>query len=163
MLQALLHEGISVRDLGVIVESVGDKARVTRDPSLLAEYARQALGRTITAPHLDADLRLRALALDPQLEQEVSDAIAQTADGEFLAMDPMRAQGLVDALQGAVDQALAFGGRPVLLCSARVRRHLRRLIEQRLPALAVCSYNEIAPGIAVETLGVVTIDEVSFA
>jgi flagellar biosynthesis protein FlhA len=160
VLQALLHEGVSVRDLGVIVESVGDKARVTRDPSLLAEYARQALGRTITSPHLDGDLRLRALALDPVLEQEISDAIAQTADGEFLAMDPMRAQALVDALQHSTDQAMAQGARPVLLCSARVRRHLRRLVEQRLPALAVCSYNEIAPGIAVETLGVVSIEGV---
>jgi flagellar biosynthesis protein FlhA len=160
VLQGLLHEGVSVRDLGAIVEAVGDKARVTRDPALLGEYARQALGRTITAPHLDADLRLRAIALDPGLEQEVSDAIAQTADGEFLAMDPMRAQALVEALAQSQDEAIAHGSRPVLLCSARVRRHLRRLVEQRLPSLAVCSYNEIAPGIAVETLGVVSIEGV---
>jgi flagellar biosynthesis protein FlhA len=160
VLQSLLHEGVSVRDLGAIVEAVGDKARVTRDPALLGEYARQALGRTITAPHLGADLRLHALVLDPGLEQEVSDAIAQTADGEFLAMDPTRAQLLVDRLALCMDEAITHGTRPVLICSARVRRHLRRLVEQRLPALAVCSYNEIAPGIAVETQGVVSIDEV---
>ncbi len=79
VLQALLREGVSIRDLGAIVEASGDRARVTRDPELLAEYARQALGRTIVSPYLDAERTLRAITLDPHLEQEVSDAIAQTA------------------------------------------------------------------------------------
>jgi flagellar biosynthesis protein FlhA len=154
VLQSLLREGVSIRDLGAVVEAIGDKARLTRDPAMLAEYARQALGRTIVAPYLDAEGTLRAIALDPQTEQEVAEALVQTADGEFLAMDPMRAHGLVDSCAEQVDQALARGGRPVLLCSARVRRHLRRLCEQRLPQLAVCSYNEIPPGVGVETLAV---------
>jgi flagellar biosynthesis protein FlhA len=155
VLQSLLREGVSIRDLGTIVEAVGDKARVTRDPSLLAEYARQALGRAITAPHLDAERKLRAISLDPAIEQEVSDSIAQTADGEYLVLEPSRAQLLVSALKSQVESALAQGGRPVLLCSARVRRHLRRLCEQALPQLPVCSYNEVMPGIRVETIGVV--------
>ena len=156
VLQNLLREGVSVRDLGTIVEAIGDKARVTRDPSLLAEYARQALGRAITAPHLDAERKLRAISLDPTVEQEVSDSIAQTADGEYLVMEPSRAQILVSQLKEQVDGSLAAGGRPVLLCSARVRRHLRRLCEQALPQLPVCSYNEVMPGIRVETVGVVS-------
>ncbi len=155
VLQALLAEGVSIRDLGAIVEAVGDKARVTRDPALLAEYARQALGRTITAPHVDADLRLRAIALDPAVEQELAAAITATTDGEFLAIEPTRAQALVSALRTQVEHGVAKGTRPVLLCSARVRRHLRRLVEQAIPQLAVCSYNEIAPGISVETIGVI--------
>jgi flagellar biosynthesis protein FlhA len=155
VLQALLSEGVSIRDLGAIVEAVGDKARVTRDPALLAEYARQALGRTITAPHLDGEQRLRAIALDPAVEQEVAGAIAQTSDGEFLALEPSRAQALVAALRTQVEHAVARGGRPVLICSARVRRHLRRLVEQAIPHLAVCSYNELTPGISVETIGVI--------
>jgi flagellar biosynthesis protein FlhA len=154
VLQALLREGVSVRDLGAVVEAIGDKARLTRDVAMLAEYARQALGRTIVAPYLDSEATLRAIALDPSLEQEVAEALVQTADGEFLAMDPVRAHGLVDAAAEQVEQALARGGRPVMLCSARVRRHLRRLFEQRIPQLAVCSYNEIAPGVSVETVGV---------
>ncbi|MEX2196734.1 MAG: flagellar biosynthesis protein FlhA [Thermoleophilaceae bacterium] len=155
VLQSLLREGVAIRDLGAIVEAAGDKARLTRDPSLLAEYARQALGRTIVAPHMDAAMKLRALSLDPSVEQEVSESIAQTSDGEYLAMEPTRAQALVSALAVSLDGAVAQGGRPVLLCSARVRRHLRRLCEQSLPQLAVCSYNEIVPGIRVETIGVV--------
>ncbi|HYV15134.1 MAG TPA: flagellar biosynthesis protein FlhA [Conexibacter sp.] len=155
VLQALLAESVSIRDLGAIVEAVGDKARLTRDPAVLAEYARQALGRTITAPHLDAEQRLCAISLDPAVEQEVASAIAQTSDGEYLAMEPSRAQALVGALRTQMEHAVARGSRPVLLCSARVRRHLRRLVEQAIPQLAVCSYNELAPGISVETIGVV--------
>ena len=155
VLQSLLREGVSIRDLGVIVEAIGDKARLTRDPSLLAEYARQALGRQITAPFLGPDRKLRAIALDPMIEQEVSESITATSDGEYLAMEPTRAQALVTALRDRSDEAGTLGARPVLLCSARIRRHLRRLAEQSIPQLAVCSYNEIAPGIRVETVGVV--------
>ena len=163
VLQSLLVEGVPIRDLGTIVEAIGDKARTTRDTSLLSEYARQALGRAITAPHLDEQLRLQAITLDPAIEQEVSTSITQTTDGEYLAMDPPRAQAIVSALRAQVEHATALAARtgsqaskgPVLLCSARIRRHLRRLIAQAQPHLAVCSYNEIAPGINVETIGVV--------
>jgi flagellar biosynthesis protein FlhA len=156
VLQALLREGVSIRDLGAIVEAVGDRARITRDPVLLAEYARQALGRAIVMPHLDGEQRLRAISLDPAIEQEISDSIAQTADGEYLAMEPTRAHALVRSLAAQAEHAVARGGRPVVICSSRVRRHLRRLVEQTLPQLSVCAYNEIAPGISVETIGVVS-------
>src|ERR1700677_1851206 len=159
VLQSLLSEGVPIRDLGTIVEAIGDKARTTRDTSLLSEYARQALGRAITGPHLGEHLRLQAITLDPAIEQEVSTSITQTTDGEYLAMDPPRAQAIVTALRTQVEHASARSSRggngPVLLCSARIRRHLRRLIAQAQPHLAVCSYNEIAPGIDVETIGVI--------
>jgi flagellar biosynthesis protein FlhA len=155
ILQALLREGVSVRDLGTIVEAAGDRARVTRDPAVLAEYARQALGRTICAPHVDAQMRLRALTLDPRLEEELAGSIAPTPDGELLAMDPTRATALLESLKDEADRAVVGGMPPVLLCSARVRRHLRRLSEQSLPHVPVCSYSEIVPGIRVVTVGVV--------
>jgi flagellar biosynthesis protein FlhA len=157
VLQSLLSEGVSIRDLGAIVESVGDKARITRDPNLLAEYARQALGRAITAPHLDPTQTLRVITLDPTIEQELATSITQTSDGEYLAMEPTRAQAVLTAVKSQSDHASARGGiRPVLLCSARVRRHVRRLLESSVPHLPVCSYNEVAPGISVETIGVVS-------
>ncbi|HEY2477635.1 MAG TPA: flagellar biosynthesis protein FlhA [Solirubrobacterales bacterium] len=157
VLQALLREGVPIRDLGAIVEEIGDKSRLTRDPAVLAEYARAALGRTITAPHLDGAMRLRAISLDPAIEQEIGESIAQTPDGEQLAMEPSRAQALIAALGRQLDSALAQGARPVLLCSGRARRHLRRLCEQSLPQLTVCSYNEIVPGVRVENMGVVQV------
>jgi flagellar biosynthesis protein FlhA len=157
VLQALLREGVPIRDLGAIVEEIGDKSRLTRDPAVLAEYARAALGRTITAPHLDGAMRLRAISLDPAIEQEIGESLAQTPDGEQLAMEPSRAQALIGALSRQLDSALAQGARPVLLCSGRARRHLRRLCEQSLPQLTVCSYNEIVPGVRVENMGVVQV------
>jgi flagellar biosynthesis protein FlhA len=156
VLRSLLAEGVPVRDLGTIMEAIGDKARITRDTGLLTEYARQALGRAITAPHLDERFCLQAITLDPAIEQEVATSITQTTDGEYLAIDPPRAQAIVGALRAQVEHASARGTRnPVLLCSARVRRHLRRLIAQAQPHLPVCSYNEIAPGVNVETIGVI--------
>ncbi len=156
VLRSLLAEGVPVRDLGTIMEAIGDKARITRDTGLLTEYARQALGRAITAPHLDERLCLQAITLDPAIEQEVATSITQTTDGEYLAIDPPRAQAIVGALRTQVEHASARGARnPILLCSARVRRHLRRLIAQAQPHLPVCSYNEIAPGVNVETIGVI--------
>jgi flagellar biosynthesis protein FlhA len=155
VLQRLLAEGVSIRDLGTITEAVGDKARITRDPGLLAEYARHALGRAIIAPLLDGNT-LHALTLDPAVEQEIAAGISQTAEGEILALDPASAQALVRAIRGQSEEAAGRGiAKPVLLCSARVRRHLRRMLESTVSQLPVCSYNEISPGITVDTVGVI--------
>jgi len=156
VLQGLLAEGVAIRDLSTILEAIGDKARVTRDVTLLTEHARQALGRAITAPHLDAAMRLKAITLDPAVEQEFARSIAQTSEGEYLAIEPSRARAVVNALRAQVEHATAHGVRPVLLCSGRLRRHLRRLVSQAQPHLPVCSYNEIAPGIDIETIGVIS-------
>ncbi len=155
VLQHLLRETVSIRDLGTILEAIGDRAGSTHDPAILAEYARQALARAITLGYLDATKSLQAISLDPNLEQEIAESVTQTRDGEYLAMDPSRAQTVVRLLTGEVEQATGMGVRPVLLCSGRIRRHLRRLIEQALPQLPVVSYNEILPGIRVESTGVV--------
>jgi flagellar biosynthesis protein FlhA len=155
VLQRLLAENVSIRDLGTITEAVGDKARITRDPGLLAEYARHALGRAIIAPLLDGDT-LHALTLDPAIEQEIAAGINQTADGELLALEPARAQAIVKAIRSSSEDAAGRGiARPALLCSARVRRHLRRILESTVPQLPICSYNEISPGITVDTVGVI--------
>jgi flagellar biosynthesis protein FlhA len=156
VLQQLLREGVSIRDLGTILETIGDRAAITRDPTLLAEYARQALGRTITAGFLEEDGTLRAISLDPALEQEVAESLTQTTDGEYLAMDPSRAQALVASLHENVERATSIGFRPVLICSSRVRRHLRRLVEHAFPQLPVVAYNEIVAGVRVEATGMVT-------
>jgi flagellar biosynthesis protein FlhA len=155
VLQQLLREGVPIRDLGTILETIGDRAQLTRDPQLLAEYARAALGRTITAGLLEPDQTLRAIALEPSLEQEVAESLTQTADGELLAMDPARSQELLSALAAQFERATGLGLRPVLLCSSRIRRHVRRLVEHALPQLPVVAYTEVAPGVRVETAGMV--------
>ena len=117
VLQALLREGVSIRDLGAIVEAVGDRARVTRDPALLAEYARQALARAIVAPHLDEESRLRAIVARPGARAGgLRRDRRRRADGEYLAMDPQRAQALVAGLSKQSEQAVRAAAGPC--CSA---------------------------------------------
>jgi flagellar biosynthesis protein FlhA len=152
-LQHLLREGVSIRDLGTILEAIGDRAALTRDPALLAEAARQALGRSITASLLDGGV-LHAITLDPTLEHEVADSLAQTPEGELAAIDPDRAEALVDSVGREMERA-AGSGRPVLVCSSRIRRHLRRLVEHAFPQLPVIAYTEIVPGVRVEQTGLV--------
>ncbi|MFN8224933.1 MAG: flagellar biosynthesis protein FlhA [Gaiellales bacterium] len=156
VLQSLLREGVSIRDLGTILESIGDKSIVTRDPAVLAEHARQALARQIVTAHVDDDRALAAITLDPGTEQEIAESLVTTADGELLALDPDRASVLVAGLVERVHELSRGGVRPVLVCSSRIRRHVRRLVEQALPQLAVLAYTEIVPGIRVESSAIVT-------
>ena len=153
VLQTLLREGVSIRDLGTILEAIGDKSIVTRDPAALAEHARLALARQIVSKHVDDEQTLQALTLDPSVEEEVSESLMHTPDGELLALDPERAAAIVAELTERVQEASGSGRQPVLVCSSRVRRHLRRLIEQALPQLPVLAYTEIVPGIRVEATG----------
>ncbi len=156
VLQTLLREGVSIRDLGTILEAIGDRARVTRDVAQLAEHARWALGRTIVAPYLDGDV-LRAWTVDPALEQELAEAIVQTADGELLALAPERARTLAERLRAVASEREGEG--QVVLCSSRVRRHLRRVAEAVAPRLAVIAFSELPSNVKVENAGVIGLPE----
>jgi len=153
VLQTLLREGVSIRDLGTILEAIGDKSIVTRDPAALAEHARLALARQIVSRYIGEDQTLQAITLDPSVEEEVADSLMHTPDGELLALDPERAGSIVAELSERVHDASGTGRQAVLVCSSRVRRHLRRLVEQSLPQLPVLAYTEIVPGIRVEAVG----------
>jgi flagellar biosynthesis protein FlhA len=155
VLQQLLREGVSVRDLGSIVEAIGDRAATTRESPALVESARQALARAITGGYLDEERVLPAISFGPGIEQEVLESLAQTSDGERLAMEPARAEALLAALGREVEKATHLGRRPVMLCSSRIRRHVRTLVEQAFPQLPVISYNEVVPGIPVKSYGTV--------
>jgi len=156
VLQQLLREGVSVRDLGSILEAIGDRAATTREATALVESARQALARTITAGYLDEERVLPAISFGPGIEQEVLESLAQTSDGERLAMEPARAEALLTALGREVEKVTNLGRRPVMLCSSRIRRHVRTLVEQAFPQLPVISYNEVSPGVAVKSYATVT-------
>jgi flagellar biosynthesis protein FlhA len=156
VLQCLLREGVSIRDLGTVLEAIGDRAALTRDPAALAEVARQALSRQITGCFLDEERILRAISLDPVLEREVAESLTQTMEGEVAALDPERAQALVGSLAELVEAVTGAGNRPVLICSSRVRRHVRRLVEHAFPQLPVLSYTEVLPGVRVATAGTVS-------
>src|SRR3954466_859050 len=128
VLQTLLREAVSIRDLGTILEAIGDKSIVTREPAALAEHARLALARQIVTRYIGEDGVLQAITLDPSVEEEVADSLMHTPDGELLALDPQRATSIVAELSERVHDATGSGRQAVLVCSSRVRRHLRRLI-----------------------------------
>lgn len=156
VLQALLQEGIPIRDLSTILEVVGDKAKLTKDTAILAEYCRQGLARTICARYVGDDGVLRAVTLDPELDREIAESVARADDGAVLNLDPMRATAIMEAISETMTAASAgAASAPVLLTSSASRRHVRSLISQAMPALAVLSYHEILPSVRVEPVGVV--------
>ena len=153
VLQTLLSEAVPVRDLVTILETLGDKAKLTKDVPILAEYCRQALSRAICGRFVDETGTLRAITLDPEADREVAESIARTEDGTAVTMDPARASALIDTLKEQTEMAQAMGAVPVLLCSGASRRHVKALTAHAIPSLTVLSYHEILPSVRVEPIG----------
>jgi flagellar biosynthesis protein FlhA len=159
VLQRLLEEGIPIRDLVTILEVLGDRSRLTRDVDLLAEYVRHALARTITQKYLAEDGTLQVITLDPSLERLMADSVQQVGGEMILALDPAVTERFVSRLANVVEEAARGGVQPVLLCSTSVRRFLRRMVSRIMPQLPVISYDEVAPGVEVRSLGMVDLGE----
>ncbi len=153
VLQTLLSEAVPVRDLVTILETLGDKAKLTKDVPILAEYCRQALSRAICGRFVDETGTLRAITLDPEVDREVAESVARTEDGTAVTMDPARASALIDTLKEQTEMAQAMGAVPVLLCSGASRRHVKALTAHAIPTLTVLSYHEILPSVRVEPIG----------
>lgn len=149
VLQNLLRERVSVRDLVTILEAIADQARVTKDPDLLSEHARQALARQITSACQGEDGKVSVMTLYPTWQQELSHAVVQTERGPNLNLEPATAQRLLQETRSAMERMAASGRQPVLLCPGRLRLALRRFTEASLPSLVVLSYNEIIPSVEV--------------
>ena len=158
VLQALLAEGVGIRDLATIVETLADKGRLTKDIGLLADYCRQALARSILRPYLAPGNVLYAITLDGPLEAMLGDAVVQTGDGSYLNLDPGTVNAVLTALQGEYTRVHQQGMAPVVLCSAKVRRHLKQVSEPVLPRLAVVSYNEIQRDVDIQMVARVSLD-----
>jgi flagellar biosynthesis protein FlhA len=154
VLQNLLAEGVSIRDLALILEVVADAAPSTKDPVVLTEFARQALGRTICRSLAAADGTLKVFTLSPALEQVLADALAEGDQGRYLALDPRTAQRVIESIAQTVGK-VSLEGTPVILCSPAVRPHLRRLTERYLPHLAMLSYNEIGNDVTLKAVAMV--------
>ena len=154
VLQNLLAEGVSIRDLALILEVLADAAPSTKDPVLLTESARQALGRAICRSLAAADGTLKVFTLSPALEQMLADALSEGDQGRYLALDPRTAQRVIESIAQAVGK-VSLEGTPVILCSPAVRPHLRRLTERYLPHLAILSYNEIGSDVTLKAVAMV--------
>ncbi|CBE68793.1 MAG: flagellar biosynthesis protein FlhA [Candidatus Methylomirabilis oxygeniifera] len=161
VLQGLLMEGVSIRDLPTILEALADYVPYTKDPILLTEHARQALAKSICRSLMAPDGGLAVLTLGPSVEQTLAEAIIQNDQESYLALEPRLAQKVVEAVAKGVEQCLPLLGQPVFLCTAAVRPHLRRLIERYLPQVTVLSYNEIGPRVSVKVLRTVELSDAS--
>ena len=154
VLQNLLAENVSIRDLATILETLADAAPALKEPLLLTECARQGLARAICRGLTPADGVLQVLTLTPALEQFLADALAEGEQGRYLALDPRLAQRIIENVAAAVERAAPEAG-PTLLCAPAIRPHLRRLMERYLPHVAVLSYNEIGPDVTLRAVGAV--------
>jgi len=157
VLQNLLAERVSIRDMTTILEALADGARLVKDPDLLTEFVRQALCRQVAAQCQSPDGLVRAFTLDPSLEHSIAEGIRQTDAGLQLVLEPELAQQILRGTRTQVELMAARGYQPVALCSPRTRIHYRRLIERMIPTLAVLSYHELAAGVGLETMGMVTL------
>ncbi|ABZ84799.1 flagellar biosynthesis protein flha [Heliomicrobium modesticaldum Ice1] len=156
ILAGLLKERVPIRDLVTIMETLADHARITKDPDVLIEYARQALARQIVKPYLvPGTNELAVISLDPSLENRIREAIQQTEQGTYLAIDPMEAQQILSALSSEVERVSQMGYQPVVLCAPIVRLYFKRMTERVVPHLVVLSYNEIGTQLQVQTIGMV--------
>jgi len=163
VLQNLLREGVPIRDLETIVETLGDWATRTKDIEVLTEYVRNALARQICQQHMADDGKLYCISLDPQLEDLVQSHLERSDRGSFLNMPVTLQRRIIEVLSQEADKAVAAsGGRtPVVLCSPQIRSILRRLVESVLPHVAVLGYNEVVSGIEVHSLGVAVLNHES--
>ncbi|MCC6730449.1 MAG: flagellar biosynthesis protein FlhA [Chthonomonadales bacterium] len=157
VLQNLLRERVSIRDLGTILETLADWAPRTKDADQLTEYARAGLARQICKQHCDDEGVLHVFTLAPSLEQTIREGVQMTAGGLSLALEPRLASAVVSGASAQAERASEQGYGPVLLCSSQVRLAMRRLTERSVPSLAVLAYSEIVANTDIRGIGTVEI------
>ncbi len=163
VLQSLLRERVPVRDFEAILEAIADIAPRTKDPEILTEYARNAISRTLCHLHKGDDGRLHCITLEPSLEQTISKGLERSDHGTVLTLPPKLQTRIVGAIAAEAEKATtALRGRnPVLLVPPQIRLWVRRMLEVRLPAVSVLSFNEVVRGFEVESHGMVVLADES--
>jgi flagellar biosynthesis protein FlhA len=157
VLQALLRERVSIRDLATIAEKLADFGKMTKDVFTLTELVRQQLSRNICASVADEEGRIDVITLDPAVEGAIQQAIQPGPQGPTLALNPQIAQLMLARLAGVVNEALARGENPAVLVSPIVRPHVKGLVDRNFPNLSVLSYSEINAKFKVQAIGAVSI------
>ena len=156
VLQNLLQEGISIRDLLTIMETLADYAPATRDTDILTEYVRQSLKRAISTKYFPSHETTNVVTLDPKVEQEIMGSVKQTENGAFLNLDPNRSRAIIDSVGREVQKLENLGKNPIIITSPIVRMYFRRLTEDYYRDLVVVSYNEVESNVELQSVGMVT-------
>ncbi len=158
VLSHLLREGVPIRDLRTILETIADHAASTKDADILTEVARQALGRTITKQYLAPDGSLPIIGLDPRLDRTLADQANAAGQGNQWVPDPLVAQKLLSALKQAAERMVGRGHQPVILCSPSLRRHLRKLTDRILHSVPILGLNEVDSVTRLQAMETVRLD-----
>ncbi|MCI8543650.1 MAG: flagellar biosynthesis protein FlhA [Lachnospiraceae bacterium] len=156
VLQNLLKEGISIRDLLTIMETLADYASATRDTDILTEYVRQSLKRAISTKYFPSHETTSVVTLDPKVEQEIMGSVKQTENGAFLNLDPGRSRAIIDSVGKEVQKLENLGKNPIVITSPIVRMYFKRLTEDYFRELVVVSYNEVETNVELQSVGMVT-------
>jgi len=156
VLQNLLKEGVSIRDLQTIFETLADYAPTTRDTDILTEYSRQALKRAISKRFFPDNETTSVITLDPKIEQEIMGSVKQTEQGAYLTLDPERTKRIIAAVETESKKLEDLGRSPIIITSPIVRMYFKRLTEDYFKDLIVISYNEIESNIELQSVGMVT-------
>lgn len=156
VLQNLLKEGISIRDLLTIFETLADYATTTRDTDILTEYVRQSLKRAISGKFFPANETSSVVTLDPKLEQEIMASVKQTEQGAYLTLDPAKTKEIMENVGTEVKKLEDLGKMPIIITSPIVRAYFKKLTEDYYRDLVVVSYNEVESNIELQSVGMVT-------
>jgi flagellar biosynthesis protein FlhA len=154
VLANLLKEGVSIRDMVTILETLADYAPITHDTDMLTEYVRQALGRAISKKYF-TNGSSNVITLDPKLEQAIMDSLQKGETGSYLALEPGLMNTILANLSKQVQKLIQLGQQPIVLASPVVRLHFKRIAEQAIPGIVVLSYNELDPELTVQSVGIV--------
>lgn len=155
VLQSLLKEQVSIRDLLTIFETLADEGHKVKDPEVLTESVRKALSRSITQKYVNDRGEVAVMTLAPRVEELVSNSLLQTEQGVQLVMDPRQAQTLLTQISKTIELHPEIAGQPILLTSSTARRHLFKLTSRFLPQVVVLSHNEIAADARISAVGLV--------
>lgn len=158
VLQNLLAEGISIRDLVTIFETLADYATTTHDTDVLTEYVRQSLKRAISNQYFNNNETTSVVTLDPNVEQVIMDSVKQTEQGAYLALDPDYTNRLMTSLREETDKLEELGRTPIIITSPIVRMYLKKLTQEQFRNLHVLSYNEIDSDVELQSVGMVTVE-----
>ncbi len=158
-LQALLSERIPIRDLALIVETIADYSQATKDPEVLAEYARMALKRRISDLFRDDERKIQVFTIDPVIEQTLSEALQNTKQGLMLSLAPNVMEQMISAINGEAQKMSDSGMVPVCLCAPNIRLAVRKMLEGANPNLAIVSYNEIVTDVEIVSNGIVRLGD----
>lgn len=156
VLQNLLQEGISIRDLLTIFENLADHAVTTRDTDVLTEYVRQGLKRAISSKYFPANETTSVVTLDPKVEQEIMGSVKQTEQGAYLTLDPEKTKNIMESLKQEVAKLENIGKNPIVITSPIVRMYFKKLTEDYFKDLIVVSYNEVESNVELQSVGMVT-------